>query len=43
MRELNLKPGPKVGKILQTLFEEVDEDLAKNNKQYLLERIKKLE
>src|SRR3989344_1420097 len=38
MRELNLKPGPKVGKILQTLFEEVDEDLAKNNKQYLLER-----
>ena len=43
MRELNLKPGPKVGKILQTLFEEVDEDLTKNNKQYLLERIKKLE
>jgi len=42
MRELNLKPGPKVGKILQTLFEEVDEDMSKNNKEYLLNRIKEL-
>lgn len=40
MRELNIKPGPKVGQILQKLFEEVDEDLSKNNREYLLNRIK---
>lgn len=39
MKELNIQPGPKVGKILQKLFEEVDEDLSKNNKEYLLNRI----
>lgn len=38
MKELNIKPSPKVGKILQKLFEEVDEDLTKNNKEYLLKR-----
>ena len=42
MKELNIKPGPKVGEILQKLFEEVDEDLSKNNKEYLLERIKEI-
>ncbi|MDO8582947.1 MAG: CCA tRNA nucleotidyltransferase [bacterium] len=42
MEELNLKPGPKVGEILQKLFEEVDEDLSKNNKEYLLKRMKEL-
>jgi putative nucleotidyltransferase with HDIG domain len=42
MRELNIKPGPKVGKILQKLFEEVDEDLSKNNREYLLQRIREL-
>lgn len=42
MRELNIKPGPKVGEILQKLFEEVDEDLSKNTKEYLLQRIKEL-
>ena len=42
MKELNLKPGPKVGEILQKLFEEVDEDLSKNNKEYLLKRIKQI-
>lgn len=42
MRELKIKPGPKVGEILQKLFEEVDEDLSKNTKEYLLERIKSL-
>jgi putative nucleotidyltransferase with HDIG domain len=42
MRELNIKPGPMIGKILQTLFEEVDEDLSKNNREYLLNRIKEL-
>lgn len=40
MKELSLKPGPEVGTILKRLFEEVDEDLSKNNKKYLLDRIK---
>jgi len=42
MKELNIKPGPEIGKILQKLFEEVDEDLSKNTKEYLLQRIKTL-
>lgn len=42
MEILQIKPGPKVGDILQKLFEEVDEDLSKNNKKYLLERVKDL-
>jgi tRNA nucleotidyltransferase (CCA-adding enzyme) len=42
MQELSLKPGPEVGKILQQLFEEVDEDMGKNNKDYLLKRIKEI-
>ncbi len=40
MKELNIKPGKKVGEILQKLFEEVDEDLSKNKKEYLLKRLK---
>ncbi len=42
MKILNIKPCPKVGEILQKLFEEVDEDLSKNTKEFLLQRIKKL-
>ena len=42
MKELQIKPGPKVGEILKKLFEEVDEDLSKNNKEYLLSRLKQL-
>lgn len=42
MKVLNTKPGPKVGEILQKLFEEVDEDLSKNTLDYLLKRIKEL-
>lgn len=42
MKTLGIAPGPKVGQILQKLFEEVDEDMSKNNKDYLLERIKEL-
>ena len=42
IKELNIKPGPRIGEILQKLFEEVDEDLSKNNKEYLLSRIKDL-
>ncbi len=39
MRELHMKPSKKVGEILQQLFEEVDEDLSKNNTEYLTKRI----
>lgn len=42
MEKLNLKPGPKVGEILQKLFEEVLEDSSKNTPDYLFERMKKL-
>lgn len=42
MKELGIKPGPKVGEVLQKLFEEVLEDSSKNNKEYLVERIKQL-
>lgn len=42
MKILNIKPGPKVGEILQKLFEEVDEDLSLNKKEYLEKRIKEL-
>lgn len=39
MKTLNIKPGPKVGEILNALFEEVLEDSSKNNREYLLNRI----
>ncbi len=42
MEKLAIKPGPKIGEILQKLFEEVDEDLSKNTKEYLLTRLKDL-
>jgi len=42
MKILGIKPGPKVGQVLEKLFEEVMEDDTKNNREYLLERIKKL-
>lgn len=42
MKILGIKPGPKVGEILQKLFEEVDEDLSKNKRDYLLKRVKDL-
>jgi tRNA nucleotidyltransferase (CCA-adding enzyme) len=42
MKELQMKPSRKVGELLQTLFEEVDEDLSKNTKEYLLKRVKEL-
>ena len=40
IKELKIKPGPKIGEILQKLFLEVDEDLSKNKKEFLLKRIK---
>lgn len=42
MKILNIGPGPKVGQILQKLFEEVDEDLKLNKREYLEKRIKEL-
>jgi putative nucleotidyltransferase with HDIG domain len=42
MKELELKPGRKIGEILQKLFEEVDEDMGKNTKEYLINRSKEL-
>lgn len=42
MEVFNIKPSKKVGEILQKLFEEVDEDLSKNTREYLIEQIKKL-
>ncbi len=36
MKELKLKPGPQLGKILHDLFEEVLEDPKKNTKEELL-------
>ncbi len=39
MQELKIKPGRIIGDLLQKLFEEVDEDLSKNTKEYLLKRL----
>jgi tRNA nucleotidyltransferase (CCA-adding enzyme) len=43
MKELDIKPGPQIGKMLQKLFEEVDEDMTKNNREFLLEKIKTIQ
>ncbi|OGE19051.1 hypothetical protein A3D83_00090 [Candidatus Daviesbacteria bacterium RIFCSPHIGHO2_02_FULL_41_10] len=43
METLAIPPGPKVGEILNKLFEEVLEDSSKNNKEYLLKRIRDLD
>lgn len=43
MQALKIKPSKKVGEILQKLFEEVDEDLEKNNREYLLKHIKEID
>jgi putative nucleotidyltransferase with HDIG domain len=42
MKVLKLPPGPKVGAILKQLFNEVLDDAKKNDREYLLERIKNL-
>ncbi|MBI5045092.1 MAG: HD domain-containing protein [Candidatus Levybacteria bacterium] len=42
MKELKIKPGRQIGELLQKLFEEVDEDLSKNTREYLLKRLKEL-
>ena len=40
LMELGIKPGKKIGQILQKLLEEVLEEPDKNKKEYLLERVK---
>jgi putative nucleotidyltransferase with HDIG domain len=40
MKELGIKPGPKVGEILNTLFEEVVEKKLPNERQPLLKKLK---
>ncbi len=42
MKLLDIKPSKLVGELLQKLFEEVDEDLEKNTKDYLEKRVKEL-
>lgn len=43
MKILNIKPGPKIGEILQKLFEETDEDQSKNTKDYLTKKVKEIQ
>jgi len=42
MKILEIKPGRKIGEILNTLFEEIIEDSKLNNKKYLTKRVKEL-
>ena len=42
MKELNLKPGPKVGELLEKLFDEVVEKKLENEKMVLLGRLKNI-
>jgi len=42
MEVLGVKPGPVIGKVLKELFDEVLEDTSKNNRDYLLSRIKEV-
>lgn len=39
MKELKIKPGPKVGEILETLFKEVEEKKLENKKEVLLKKL----
>lgn len=42
MEILGIGPGPMVGKVLDALFAEVIEDIKKNDREYLLKRIKEI-
>ncbi len=42
MKELKLKPGPEIGKILEKLFEEVVEKKVENKREVLLKQVEKL-
>ncbi len=39
MKELDIKPGPLIGKILEKLFDEVDEEQIPNDRETLLSRL----
>jgi hypothetical protein len=43
MKEMQMKPGPKIGAILDVLLAEVIEDASKNNREHLLLRAKELD
>jgi len=43
MQELKMKPGPKIGAILDVLLSEVIEDAGKNNRENLLVRAQELD
>jgi poly(A) polymerase/tRNA nucleotidyltransferase (CCA-adding enzyme) len=43
MKNLKIKPGPKIGAILDVLLSEVIEEAEKNNKEYLSKRTKELD
>ncbi|MBX4205679.1 HD domain-containing protein, partial [Candidatus Microgenomates bacterium] len=42
MKELNLKPGPEIGKILEEIFKQVDEKKLENEKETLLQKVRQL-
>jgi poly(A) polymerase/tRNA nucleotidyltransferase (CCA-adding enzyme) len=42
MQILGIGPGPQIGRILNILFEEITEDPSKNNREYLITKIKTL-
>lgn len=42
MKILNIAPGPRIGQILNALLEEVIDETEKNNREYLISRIKEL-
>lgn len=42
MKILKIKPGKRVGEILNILFEEIIEDSSLNNEEYLMKRVKEL-
>lgn len=42
MKVLQIKPGPKVGEILNKLFNKIMEEPEKNNREYLLKMIKEI-
>ncbi|MBL7078518.1 polynucleotide adenylyltransferase, partial [Candidatus Shapirobacteria bacterium] len=42
MKILKIKPGPKVGKVLNELFALVEEDKDKNTRKFLLSQIKRM-
>jgi len=42
MKILNIKPGPKVGEVLNQIFKEVEEQKLKNEREILLKRLQEL-